>query len=219
MLARLHTAELSLHPAKDTVLSFPDLKLEAGKSLLLLGASGSGKTTLLSILAGLLPPTQGKVYINGEDLYEKTPFARDRLRGLRFGMIFQTLHLLPSLTVYQNIALAGKMAGITPDKNRIETLLTALGLAHKTLEKPDCLSQGERQRVAIARAVLNKPDILIADEPTSALDDENAAITINLIREQAKEYGASLLLATHDSRIKDGFDDVVRLLGAKDLSR
>lgn len=207
----LETRQLVLERSAPTRLFFEDLSVDKGESVLLLGPSGCGKTTLLSILAGLLKPTAGQVLLNGSNLYEMSSRMRDHQRGQNFGFIFQTLHLLPALTVQQNILLAAKMAGTSEGDERVDYLLQSLGLRDKAARKPHELSQGERQRVAIARAVLNRPKILIADEPTSALDDNNAMITIDLIRNQARETGCALLLATHDNRITQGFDKTIHL--------
>ncbi len=207
----LQTRNIILERAKAQPLSFSDLSLAQGDAVLVAGPSGSGKTTFLSIIAGLQAPTRGQILLNGADLYDMPSSQRDRERGQNFGFIFQTLHLLPGLGVRDNILLAAKMAEKPAEPGRVENLLQSLGLKGKEHRKPHELSQGERQRVAIARAVLNRPKILIADEPTSALDDQNAQITISLIREQAKETGAALLLATHDSRIAQGFTKTLHL--------
>lgn len=206
----LQTRSISL--TRDAVpLSFPDMDVEKGARLLLLGPSGSGKTTLLSILAGFLSPTAGQVFFEGQDLYALPSAGRDALRGQRFGFIFQTFHLLPALTLRQNISLAASMADVPLDKTRLDQLLATLGLQDKTHRKPSALSQGELQRAAVARAVLNRPAMIIADEPTSALDDVNALVVADLLVEQAKETGAALLVATHDHRIASRFDAILDL--------
>ena len=192
------------------VLHFADCVVNKGDRVVLLGPSGSGKTTLLSVLAGLLRPTSGTVMVEGQDLYTVSARQRDRLRGRRFGFVFQTLHLLPSLTLRQNIALAGDLTG-RADQARLDHLLNTLGLADKAHRKPDALSQGEQQRAAIARAVLNRPAIIVADEPTSALDDGNAKKVIDLLQAQAAETGAALLIATHDNRITGRFENIITL--------
>lgn len=207
----LKTQNLSALYSNKNTLSFDDVAIEKGQSALLLGPSGCGKTTLLSMMAGLLPPATGYVFHDGEDIYKMSSRVRDKRRGKHFGFIFQTLHLLAHLNVKNNIALAANMINAPIEKNRIENILESLGIGHKLNAMPHELSQGERQRVAIARAVLNRPDIIIADEPTSALDDHNAQITIDLIRHQARECGSTLILATHDNRILNGFDKVVKL--------
>lgn len=207
----LRTQNLTMNHSTNTSLPFKDMTILKGQSVLLLGPSGCGKTTLLSIMAGLLPPSTGHVFHDGEDFYKIPSKARDKRRGKHFGFIFQTLHLLPYLNIYKNIELAAKMADAPLEKGRIETLLESLGISNKLKSMPHELSQGERQRVAIARAALNRPDIIIADEPTSALDDKNAQLTIELIKNQAKQHNSTLILATHDHRITDGFDTIVHL--------
>jgi putative ABC transport system ATP-binding protein len=192
-------------------LQFADLSIHREDSVLLLGPSGSGKTTLLSVLAGLLRPGTGRVLVENQDIYALHARRRDHLRGQHFGFVFQTLHLLPSLTLRQNVALAADMLGIKVEAGRIDYLLGTLGLADKAQRRPDGLSQGEQQRAAIARAVLNRPSIIIADEPTSALDDANARIVMELLEHQAQDTGAALLIATHDTRIIDRFENVIHL--------
>ncbi len=192
-------------------LTFPDVTIHHGDAVLLLGRSGSGKTTLLSVLAGLLRPSVGSMTIDGQSLYAMPSAARDHVRGQNFGFVFQTLHLLPSLTLAQNIGLAADMAQVTPEAGRLDYLLETLGLKDKAHRKPDALSQGEQQRAAIARAVLLRPKIIIADEPTSALDDDNAQAVMKLLKDQAKDTGAALLIATHDDRIRPHFKTIINL--------
>ncbi|PZP55142.1 MAG: ABC transporter ATP-binding protein [Micavibrio aeruginosavorus] len=195
---------------KSPALCFGEVEINHGEKVLLLGPSGSGKTTLLSVMAGLMRPNEGRVEFEGRDIYSLPEHRRDVLRGKNFGFIFQTLHLLPSLTMRQNIALAGKLAK-QKDEARLEYLLSRLGLDDKSHRKPAELSQGEQQRAAIARAVLNKPCIIIADEPTSALDDQNALKVMTLLEEQAEENNAALLVATHDNRISGRFPKIISL--------
>lgn len=191
--------------------AYPDLQLKEKDRLLLTGPSGCGKTTLLSIIAGLLPPTQGTIEFQGTDLYALDGKTRDRLRGRKMGFVFQTLHLLPSLTLRQNIALASAMSGTVTDERRLDDLLTELSLSERADAKPGELSQGEQQRAAIARAVVNRPAIIVADEPTSALDRDNAHKVIELLQWQADQSGAALLVVTHDDRIMDKFSNIVSL--------
>jgi len=207
----LESKNISVLRAGSPPLSFSDISLREGERALILGPSGSGKTTLLSVLAGLLPPDQGRVFFDRQDFYALPGRARDHLRGANFGFVFQTLHLLPSLTLRQNIVLAADMAGIPADEARLRHLLDTLGLTHKAHRKPAALSQGEQQRGAIARAVLNRPKIILADEPTSALDDANAEAVMSLLTRQAEETGAALVVATHDSRILRHFKNIINL--------
>ncbi len=207
----LKSQNISVKRGGTAAISFPDLSVDQGDSVLLLGPSGYGKTTILSVLAGLLQPTSGQVLIEGDDFYKMSSAKRDRVRGQNFGFVFQTLHLLPSLNLVQNVRLAEDMAAVKAEDGRVDELLKVLGLSDKAHRKPDALSQGEQQRAAIARAVLLRPKIIIADEPTSALDDENAQKVMDLLEAQAKDTGAALLIATHDGRIKDRFKTVIHL--------
>jgi ABC-type lipoprotein export system ATPase subunit len=207
----LTTKNISVHRVGSPALHFADVSIGKGDKLLLLGPSGSGKTTLLSVLAGLLQPSEGHVLFENQDFYALPSRTRDHLRGKNFGFVFQTLHLIPSLDLRQNIVLAADMADVKADEGRLNHLLDTLGLSDKAHRKPEALSQGEQQRGAIARAVLNRPKIILADEPTSALDDVNAEAVISLLNRQAKEADAALVIATHDNRITQHFKHIIRL--------
>lgn len=178
---------------------------------LLLGKSGCGKTTLLHIIAGLLKPTQGYVGIKGQALYELQPSAIDRLRARNIGIVFQKTHLMSTLNVSQNLEIAQYLAGLPTNRKRILEVLDQLQLLHRSKHYPAQLSGGEAQRLAVARAVLNTPSILLADEPTASLDDENAGKVIDLLKTQAELYKATLLIATHDQRVKNNFTNVLSL--------
>ncbi len=187
------------------------LDIAAGEHTLLLGPSGCGKTTLLNVIAGIAPVMGGEVRINGELLGAMGESARDRFRGANIGLIMQRLHLIGALSVEANLKLAQSLAGRPVDAARIQAALASLGVAHKATSKPREISQGEAQRVAIARAVINHPPLIIADEPTSALDDASCEAAISLLMEQAMQHGATLLVATHDARIKSRFCRIVQL--------
>lgn len=165
----------------------------------------------MHILAGLLRPTTGKLTINGTDVYALSESERDRFRGRHAGVIFQQIHLVNSLTVRDNLRLAQCMAGIKNNDSRIANLCDSLGIADKMNSYTDQLSQGQKQRVGIARAVINVPDLLLADEPTSSLDDKRSRDVINLLKEQASMHGASLIISTHDQRVKDHFTRTISL--------
>lgn len=207
----LKITDLTLSYDGKRTLYFRGINLAAAGQCVLIGPSGSGKTSLLSMMAGLLEPDSGTVTVDGQNLFALSPRRRDRLRGRIFGFVFQTLHLLPSLTLRQNVALASVMAGLPVDDKRLDDLLARLGLADKADRKPDALSQGEAQRAAIARAVLNHPKIILADEPTSALDDANVHAVMDVLLKQAHDTGAALVVATHDHRIVSYFRNVVSL--------
>lgn len=190
---------------------FPDLTMKEGDYRLILGVSGSGKTTMLHILAGLLQPTVGEVLFNEINLYEKKETERDRFRGLNIGVIFQQVHLIPALTILENIMLARYMAGLSQDRNHILNLLSTLDIADKADSYPYQLSYGQSQRAGIARAVVNNPRLLLADEPTSNLDDRRSNQVLALLKEQAKAHNSTLIIATHDQRVKDQFPNYISL--------
>jgi putative ABC transport system ATP-binding protein len=195
------------------VLDFPGMELADGAHCLLIGPSGSGKTTLLYALAGLAEVMAGGVHLNGTEISALSEAERDRFRGENVGIIFQTLHLVKSLTVLDNLLLASYLAGLPQRPQRAVALLDKLGIADKKDHMPATLSQGQAQRVAIARAVLNDPVLILADEPTSSLDDMSAATAIKLIREVAADNAASLVVATHDARVKPHFPTVIEIGG------
>ena len=172
-----------------------------GQHSLLLGPSGSGKTTLINLIAGLLTVQHGAIRIAGE-VMTGAPAVRDELRRRRIGIIFQTLRLVEALSVTANLRLAQKLAGRPRDDAEIARLLEEVGLGHRAHARPRALSQGEAQRAAVARALVGRPDLLIADEPTSALDDANAERIARLLVGTADAHGSTLLIATHDARLK-----------------
>ena len=173
-----------------------------GSQWLVLGPSGSGKTTLLHVLAGILKPTAGKVSVAGQDLAALGAKELDRFRGRQIGIVLQRLHLMASLTVLDNLLLAQYLAGLPQDRARARDVLAGLDLGGKISADPHELSFGQAQRVAVARAVVNQPKLLIADEPTSNLDDERCVQALELLQGQARACNATLLIATHDQRIK-----------------
>ncbi|PZQ45562.1 MAG: ABC transporter ATP-binding protein [Micavibrio aeruginosavorus] len=207
----LETRSIAVNRGPSIRLSYPDLTLRPKEMCLLKGASGCGKTTLLSVIAGLLTADEGSVCFNGVDLGELKPRALDKLRGEKMGFVFQSLHLLPSLTLRQNIMLAADLSGSKAKAERAGEILSQLGLSARRDAFPKELSQGEQQRAAIARAVLNSPSLIIADEPTSALDTDNAMKVIELLQWQANQTGAALIVATHDDRITGAFQKIIPL--------
>lgn len=186
-------------------LVFPDWQLPAGGSAVLVGPSGSGKTTLLSLLGGLLSPSEGRVLLAEQDLGQLPASKMDAFRGQHVGFIPQRPHLIASLNVAENLQLAQYLAHLPQDKTRVQAVLDQLGIGELAHRKPHQLSQGQAQRVAIGRAVVNKPALLLADEPTASLDDASTDAVIALLQEAAGAAGASLLVASHDSRVKTQF--------------
>jgi putative ABC transport system ATP-binding protein len=194
-----------------TVVTISSWAVGTGEHSLILGPSGSGKSTLLHLIAGLLRPSRGRVLVAGQDLAALTPAELDAFRGRTIGIVLQRLHLIPALTVRDNLRLARTLARLAPDPEWIDTLLANLGLAALAGARPSRLSEGEAQRVAIGRAVVNRPALILADEPTSALDDANCAAVITLLRAQAEASGATLVIATHDARLQGLFQHRLEL--------
>jgi ABC-type lipoprotein export system ATPase subunit len=198
--------KLSFGYSDRKILSIDKMEIRDKQHLMILGKSGSGKTTLLHILGGLLNPMQGKVMIGETDLYQLSETKRDKYRGQHIGLVFQRAHLISALSVEDNLLLAQYFSGTKQDKARIAEVLKSLNLGEKSQSKVKALSQGEQQRVTIARALLNHPKLLLADEPTASLDDDNALAVVTLLKQQAEMNNASLIIATHDQRVKNEFD-------------
>lgn len=207
----LQTENLQFSYTGANTLSFPDIQCHQGEQWLLLGQSGSGKTTLLHLLGGLLSPTKGVVKIKDTVLKNLSTAQLDQFRGKHIGIIFQKAHFLRALTVEENLLLAQQLAGVSIDKSKIKQLLERLNVGHKLYAKTNELSQGEQQRVAIARAIVNQPAIILADEPTSALDDTNCEEVIQLLEEAAAAVQATLLVVTHDGRLKERYSQQILL--------
>ena len=192
-------------------LSLPQWQAAAGSRWLVLGPSGCGKTTLLHVLAGLIPVVSGEVQVDGKDLRSLKGKDLDRWRGANVGIVLQALHLVPHLSVRDNLRLAQYLARATQSDAAVGDALAALGVADKAARRPHELSQGEQQRVAIARAVVNGPKLLLADEPTASLDDAAAARAVDLLISAAERRDATLVVATHDSRVKQRFSNTLQL--------
>lgn len=198
----IQTRGLTYRYPQGATLSFPDVEVPQGGTLLLQGRSGAGKSTWLALVAGLLTPDAGQLRVAGQDVAQLRGGARDRWRGRTIGFLPQQLHLSDALPVDRNLALAFFAAGLPEDPARVRSVLDALGVADLAHRLPGRLSGGQAQRVALARAVLLQPRVLLADEPTASLDDEAAAAALALLREAAAACGATLVVATHDARVR-----------------
>lgn len=212
MTGNLEVRDLGKVYAGRPVLSNVSFTLEAGERLLLLGPSGSGKSTLLNCICGLQRPDHGTVMLGSDILAAPDNMAAsDAIRRRHFGIVFQTLRLISALTVRGNLALAQRLQTGASDPSLIMQTLDRLGIAHRADARPFELSQGEAQRAAIARALVVRPDVLVADEPTSALDHLNAARVAGLLLDLAREVGATLIVATHDERLRPHFAHNLKL--------
>ena len=206
-------------------LAVEAMSLAAGETLLLLGESGSGKSTLLSLVCGTIAPQAGRIRVAGTDLTALSGAARDRFRAEQIGVIFQQFNLLPFGSVADNICLPLRFA---PERKRragnsgseVAALLAALNLPQEIrTARARNLSVGQQQRVAVARALIGQPPLIIADEPTSALDAYTQAAFLDLLFAQIEANGQSLLMVSHDSRLKDRFGSAVRMEDIADIER
>lgn len=207
----IEVRDLTYRIGERTILDLPAFTAERGEHTLLLGPSGSGKTTLINLLTGLRTPTTGEVKIDGQAMSSLSPGARDALRRRTIGLVFQTLQLVSALSVRQNLALAQHLGLGRSFPGEVDELIERVGLARRADARPRELSQGEAQRAAIARALCTRPAIVVADEPTSALDDANAQAMADLLLSSAAATGATLLIATHDTRMKQRFARTLEL--------
>jgi len=194
-----------------TVLNGASLDVAKGQSVAIIGPSGSGKTSLLLVLTGLETPDSGSVVFDGASLRNLSNDARADLRRDRIGIIFQSFHLIPSLTACENVALPLDIAGSRGAREKAAELLDRVGLGHRLGHYPNAMSGGERQRVAIARALIHKPALIVADEPTGNLDNQTGDAVADLLFELNRENEATLLLVTHDHSLAARCQREVRL--------
>lgn len=207
----IKTQDLRFSYSNDMGFEFPNISCEAKDEVLILGNSGVGKSTLLHLLAGLMKPTSGSIYVGDQDITKLSGKAMDKFRGDNIGIIFQKNHFVEALNVIENLTLAQFLAGKKEDRAMASSLLSRLNIGSKVDQKINRLSQGEKQRVAIARALINHPKLILADEPTSALDDENCDVVVKLLEEQSEAVGASLVIVTHDNRLKEHVANQIHL--------
>lgn len=193
------------------VLDGISLSVETGKFVVIEGKSGSGKSTLLSLLSGLDLPDSGRIFLAGTDITEFPEEALAPFRNRTIGYVFQSFHLLPSLTALENIMFPAELNGDKHAAGKAERLLDRVGLSERSDNFPHQLSGGEKQRVAICRALINNPNIIFADEPTGNLDSVNDSIVLHLLLELRREHGTTLVLATHSSEIAATADRIIHL--------
>ena len=191
-------------------IKFPNIKLDYGGQLLIIGKSGSGKTSLLNILGGLLSPETGNVLVNDIDLFRLSNNKRDNFRGQQIGFVFQTPHFIKSLCVNDNLKFSQYMSSKV-SQPKIDLLLKKVDLNHLKNASIQNLSEGEKQRISIIRALVNQPSIIFADEPTSALDDNSCNNVVDLLTNLSRENNTTLVIVTHDKRIKDKFPNQMNL--------
>ncbi|MDK2564239.1 ABC transporter ATP-binding protein [Romboutsia sedimentorum] len=200
------SGEAAVHALKDAKISVPK-----GEFVAVIGESGSGKSTLLNMVGGLDTPTSGKVFIDGNDIFEMKDSSLTIFRRRNIGFIFQSFNLIPELTVEQNIIFPVLLDYQKPDKKYLEELLAVLNLKERRNHLPSQLSGGQQQRVAIGRALITRPSIILADEPTGNLDTQNSSEVIALLKEAAKKYEQTIILITHSRSIAQTADRILQV--------
>jgi putative ABC transport system ATP-binding protein len=193
------------------VLNDISLTVKAGDFVVISGSSGSGKTTLLTVLSGLDRPTSGNVIIDGQDITAAPEAALAPMRNRTIGFVFQSFHLVPSMTAIENIMFPAQLRGDAHAAQRARTLLESVGMSHRADNLPSQLSGGEKQRIALCRALINRPKLLFADEPTGNLDTVNGKIVLEQLVELQKAHGATLVLVTHNPKIAEAADRILTL--------
>ena len=204
------TKEVEFNYDNQIFFKFQDIDLKSNENLLIIGNSGVGKTTLMHLLAGLLKSNSGSIKLFDKELSQLSSHQLDTFRKNNIGIVFQRPHFVNSLTVKENLQLAQYIANKN-NNNRIESILKNLNIFDKSNKKTNQLSQGEKQRASIALAIVNSPKLILADEPTSSLDDTNCSKVIKLLKKQATDFGAQLIVITHDSRLKEHFKKSIEL--------
>ena len=194
-----------------TILHELDLAIPDGQFVSVVGPSGSGKSTLLGLVAGLDAPTSGRILIDGEDITAMGEDSLASLRGRKLGFVFQSFHLIPSMTALENILAPMEIAGVRGARERARRLLEDIDLTGRAHHYPSQLSGGEQQRVAVARAFSNEPSILLADEPTGNLDSRNGQHVFDLMVEMNRRHGTTLVLVTHDHELASRADRRISL--------
>jgi putative ABC transport system ATP-binding protein len=200
------TKTYSIDHRKLMVLEDVSLTADKGQFIVIEGSSGSGKTTLLTLLSGLDHPTSGTVRIHGTDITDVSEDALAPLRNRSFGFVFQSFHLVPSLTALENVTFPAELNRDKEAETKARDLLARVGMTKRQANFPHQLSGGEKQRIAICRALINAPEIIFADEPTGNLDSENSTAILNLLLDLRAEHEAALILVTHSPEIAEMAD-------------
>jgi putative ABC transport system ATP-binding protein len=201
-----------------TILHSLDLTIPDGQFISVIGPSGSGKSTLLGLIAGLDEPTSGEIRIDGQLITTMSEDALAELRGAKIGFVFQSFHLIPSLTALENILVPMEIAGARDARERAQHLIEDVDLAARAHHYPSQLSGGEQQRVAIARAFANDPSIMLADEPTGNLDSHNGRHVFELMVEMNRKRNATLVLVTHEQELAEAADRQISLRDGRVVS-
>lgn len=188
-----------------------NLSIEQGEILAVVGASGSGKSTLLNVIGGVDSPTSGNVIVDGKDITKLNDDQMAVFRRRKIGFVFQAYHLIPVLSVEENITMPILLDHRKPDKEYVEYIMDMLGIADRRKHLPNQLSGGQQQRAAIARALANRPSIILADEPTGALDSKNGTEVISLLQKSVKELNQTLVLITHNIDIAREADRIIKI--------
>jgi putative ABC transport system ATP-binding protein len=209
------TKQVATGDTRLTILDRISFEVNAGEAVAIVGASGSGKSTLLGLLAGLDTPSEGEVWLDGQDLYALDEDGRARLRAGMLGFVFQSFQLLGGLTALENVMLPLELAGRTDAAAGAREMLGRVGLAARLAHYPKHLSGGEQQRVALARAFVVRPKLLLADEPTGSLDAASGAAVIDLMLGLNREFGTTLVMVTHDEQLAVRCSRAIRLAAGR----
>lgn len=200
---------------QEEILKGVSLHLKAGEMTALVGSSGSGKSTLLTIAAGLQSASEGEIVFAGENIAKMTKEQIRQIRAKEFGFIFQFSHLVPYLTVEEQLVLmldvAEKKLSKTEKQERIDTILATIGMTHRKHNYPQSLSGGEKQRVAVARAIIHEPKVLFADEPTASLDSKRSKEIMKLLQDVTRDLGIATLIVTHDEEMLTYTDRIIKM--------
>lgn len=212
-IVEIESLQLSLvgGAGRVNILRGVDLSLAEGETLSIVGPSGAGKTSLLMVLSGLETADSGLIKVAGVDLRNLDEDELARFRRLRVGIVFQSFHLVPTMTALENVALPLEFAGVDNALERAAEAIAAVGLAPRQAHFPGQLSGGEQQRVALARAFVARPKLILADEPTGNLDQETGSMVMELLFNLQREFGTSLILVTHDQQLAERCDRTVRM--------